>query len=376
MISIRNKGLVTNPNRRRILFLIPSLEGGGAERVFSVLLAHLDRARFEVHLGVLQGDGSYMGNVPADVSVHCLNISRVRYALPSLLSLVWRFKPQTILSTLGNLNLALIGAKPFMPRGTRLLIRESAIVTFMLEDWMRHPRLWKFLYRRLYRRADKVVCLSDSMVNDLVEHFNVPPEKLVRIYNPVDIKRVRQLAECGENPYSGPGPHLVAAGRLTRQKGFDVLLDALPQVLEQFPDVKLTIIGQGRLQRELREQTERLQLKEVVNFAGFQSNPWPYLRYADLFVLPSRYEGTPNTLLEALALGTRAVVSHCPGGSREIAAGNDAVVLVPPEDAPALARTLVSECDKLTRGLCPAPSASSLSRFELAEIIEQYSRIL
>jgi glycosyltransferase involved in cell wall biosynthesis len=365
-----------NPERRKILLLIPSLEGGGAERVFSLLLAHLDCARFELHLGVLQGNGSYMGNVPADVTVHRLNISRVRYALPSLLRLAWRLKPQTILSTLGHLNLALIAAKPLMPRGTRLLIRESAIASSLLEDWMRHPRFWKFLYRRLYKRADKVVCLSDSMVNDLAEHFDVPREKLVRIYNPVDVKQVRELAECGKNPYSGAGPHLVAAGRLTRQKGFDVLLDALPYVRQRFPDVRLTILGQGPLQRELREQSERLKLEEIVSFVGFQSNPWLYLRYADLFVLPSRYEGTSNTLLEALALGKRAVVSDCPGGSREIAEGNEAVVLVPPEDASMLARVIVEECDRLTRGLCPPASTSSLNKFELTKVVEEYSSIL
>lgn len=363
-------------SRRKILFLIPSLSEGGAQRVFSILLVHLDRKFFEPHLGILGDRNEDVSGVPSDVTIHRLKVSRVRYALPAILRLVWELRPQVILSTLGNLNLAVILIRPLMPSGTRLLIRESAIASSLLEDWMRHPRFWKFLYRRLYRRADKVICLSDSMVNDLAEHFNVPHEKLVRIYNPVDIKLVREMAEYGRNPYSGAGPQLVAAGRLTRQKGFDVLLDALPSVLQHFPDVRLTILGGGPLQQELREQADRLKLDGVVRFVGFQSNPWPYLRYADLFVLPSRYEGTSNTLLEALALGTRAVVTDCPGGSREIAEGNDAVVFVPPEDALALGQTLVSECDRHARGLCPSSSRSSLDKFELAKIVEEYSRIL
>src|SRR5690348_9035404 len=94
--------------RKKILFLIPSLAGGGAERVFAMLLAHIDRARFEPHLGVLRDQGEYMRDVPTDVNIHHLNISRVRYAILSIVRLVWRVRPSVILSTLGYLNLTLI----------------------------------------------------------------------------------------------------------------------------------------------------------------------------------------------------------------------------------------------------------------------------
>src|SRR5260370_38299311 len=98
--------------RKKILLLIPSLAGGGAERVFSILLHHLDRTRFELHLAVLQTKGAYMADIPRDVTVHDLKVFRVRYALPSIARLVWRLRPQTVLSTLGHLNLALILCHP------------------------------------------------------------------------------------------------------------------------------------------------------------------------------------------------------------------------------------------------------------------------
>src|SRR5262249_6294250 len=146
--------------------------------------------------------------------------------------------------------------------------------------------------------------LSDSMVDDLEMHFSVPKQKLVRIYNPVDVKRVRKVAEAGGNPYSRCGPHLVAAGRLSREKGFDLLVAAMPAIIKRIPEAQLTILGEGPLRELLAEQIHTLGLGEKVTLVGFQRNPWRYFRHADVFVLPSRYEGMPNTLLEALAVGT------------------------------------------------------------------------
>ena len=362
--------------RRKILLLIPSLAGGGAERVFTMLLNQLDRRRFELHLGILQDDGAYTKDVPADVKIHHLNISRVRYALPSLVRLVRKLKPKVILSTLGHLNLALISTRVFMPAGTRIVVREAAVASAFLELETRHPRLWRWLYRRLYKRADIVVCLSDSMLNDMIEQFEIPREKLIRIYNPVDISRLRELAGAAENPYSGPGPHLVAAGRLTKQKGFDVLLNSMPAVFERLPTATLVILGQGPLATELKVQSQTLGLADRVSFSGFQANPWPYLKHADLFILSSRYEGTPNVLLEALALGTPAVATECPGGTREIQAHDPDLVLVPAENEQALAQAIIRTCCAPRRTDNIQQVQQRLQPFDLREIVLAYSRIL
>ncbi len=362
--------------RRKVLFLIPSLVGGGAERVFSMLLCHLDRNRFEPHLAILQAEGAYLRDIPRDVVVHNLRVSRVRYALPSILRLVWKLRPQTLLATLPHLNLALILAKSFLPRGTRLLVREAAIVSAVLQEEKTDPRFWAWLYRHLYGRADAVVCLSDSMVEDLVVNFRLPREKLVRIYNPVDIERVRQLGGIGENPYAGAGPYLVAAGRLCRQKGFDVLLETMPMVLESLPGAQLAILGEGPLQSELTEQAQRLGLNDKVRFLGFQQNPWPWLKHADLFVLPSRYEGLSNVLLEALALGTPVVASDCPGGIREVQDCAGGIAVVPVGDPRALASAIIAVC---RRQKFPASHVTSnhsiLSRFDLKQVVGEYSKL-
>jgi glycosyltransferase involved in cell wall biosynthesis len=355
--------------RKKVLFLLPSLTGGGAERVFTTLLRHLERTRFEPHLALLQAEGAYMGDIPKDVPIHDLKVSRVRYALPRILKLIWKVRPQTILATMGHLNIALISAKLFFPPDTKLLVREAVIPSALFREENKNIRLWGWLYRHFYKRADKVVCLSDSMVSDLVENFGIPLEKLVRIYNPVDAEKVRKLAQIGRNPFNGVGPHLVAAGRICRQKGFDVLIDAMPTVLRRFPQAQLVILGEGPLEAELREQTQNLGLQDKVAFLGFQANPWLYLKHANVFVLPSRYEGLPNVLLEALALGTAVVVSDCPGGIREIKECVKQMAVVPLENPGALAEAIITVCSS------PARASESLGKFDLQQVVSEYSNI-
>jgi glycosyltransferase involved in cell wall biosynthesis len=361
--------------RRKVLFLVPSLAGGGAERVFSTLLRHLDRSRFEPHLGVLEAKGSYMGDIPDDVDIHVLNIPRVRYALPGIVKLAWTIKPQTILSTLAHLNLALMAGKPFLPQGCKLLIRESTLASIFLQTETSYPRFWRLLYRRLYPRSDKVVCPSDAIAHDLAVNFDVPREKLVRIYNPVDIESVERAAMVEQTPYTGPGPHLVSAGRLSREKGFDVLLDAMPAVLQRHPDAHLTILGEGSLRGDLTAQAQRLGLSERVEFAGFQGNPWAYLRHADVFVCPSRYEGMPNILLEAVALGTRAVAADCPGGVREIKDCDETIILVATEDSAALAEGIITACGQPNHYVEIEEREKRLEKFKLEKVVSQYSEL-
>src|SRR5262249_54323180 len=135
---------------------------------------------------------------------------------------------------------------------------------------------------------------------------------------------------------SGEGPHVVAAGRLSPEKGFDILLAAMPAVRRRLPHTQLAILGDGPLLDDLTLQAQKLDVMDAVTFKGFQQNPWPFFCHADLLVLSSRYEGLPNVLLEALALGTPVVAADCPGGIREVQRFCPEIVLVPPDDPPAL----------------------------------------
>jgi glycosyltransferase involved in cell wall biosynthesis len=163
------------------------------------------------------------------------------------------------------------------------------------------------------------------MADDLTEHFGVPRARIVTIYNPLDRKRIAARARSAASPFAGhgPGPQLVAIGRLDPQKGFDLLLRAFPELLESEPGAELWILGEDmwahqRNRQGLAALADELGISGRVHFEGYVENPYPYLEHADLFVLSSRYEGLPNVLLEALSLGCPVLAVDAPGGTREI----------------------------------------------------------
>ena len=114
---------------KKVLFILPSLRGGGAERVMVTLLKHLNRDKFDLHLALVSKEGPYLIEVPDDVPIYDLGVKRVRYAFVPMLKLIRRLKPDIVFSTLGHLNIALIMLKFLMPSHTRLIVREANTVT-------------------------------------------------------------------------------------------------------------------------------------------------------------------------------------------------------------------------------------------------------
>ncbi|HZU33788.1 MAG TPA: glycosyltransferase [Candidatus Angelobacter sp.] len=365
--------------RKRVLFLMPSFTGGvgGAERVLSTLVRHLDHSRFECHLALLQAGHTDLENIPQEVTVHQLHVSRMRYALPALVSLIWKVRPDSVLSTVAYLNVLLVLAKPLLPMTTRVLLREATTPSAFIADESANPKLWKWFYRHLYPRADKIICLSNAMMLDLRTHFGISEEKMVRIYNPVDVERIHEATKDAINPFSEGKKNLVTAGRLQRPKGFDVLIDALPGILERIPEVQLTILGEGPLESELKQQAQRLGVNKNVAFLGFKANPWHYFKFADVFILPSRFEGLPNAVLEALALGKKVVATDCPGALREVQESVGPLMLVPRENSDELANAVVAVLQNGPAAPIELEDIQrALEQFSVRQSVESYSALL
>ena len=195
--------------RSRILLLIPHLGGGGAEHVTKLLAENLSEEKYELHLGLITQNGAGIEVLPARVVVHALGARRVRAGAFRLLRLVWRLRPDVILSGMAHLNFLILMLRPFLPPGTCVLIRQNGTVSSSLTSG-ELPIWTPLLYRILYGNADRIICQSRAMAKDLCDEIGISPRKLVVLPNPVDVEAIRALAASSRNRWTGPGPHLLA----------------------------------------------------------------------------------------------------------------------------------------------------------------------
>ncbi len=355
----------------RLLFLTPSFIAGGAERVILRLLREIDTERSEAHLAVLWDEGPLKCELGPRTILHDLDCRRARYALPSIVRLIRKLRPAIVFTTLSRLNVLLLASRFLLPGGTKLVIREANTPSAELAR-LPGGKLYRHLYRHLYPLADAIVCQSDYMQNDLVTNFGVPNSKITRIYNPVPFDMIDESANLA-SPL-GVGFNFVTAGKLDYQKGYDVLIKAFSRVAAQLPDAKLTLVGRGDLLPQLEGLVAATGLLDRVEFAGFQLNPYPYFKHADVFVSSSRFEGLPNVVLEALACGTPVLATNCPGGTAEIVADGVNGWLVPPEDISALANGMLLAATE-AQGFDRGEVRSSVACYSSAAIAEQYMKL-
>ncbi len=310
-----------------LLLLIPHLGGGGAERVTELLARNLDPGHFEIHLATVTGQFPSGSALPDHVHYHPLHAGRVQNSAVPLLRLIWKLKPRVILSNMAHLNFLLLLLKPLLPMGIRILIRQNTTASAAAGSFVMQT-----CYRILYPMADRILCQSQAMADDMELHFGIPGTKLTVLANPIDTEamtaRLRTLGTRDpmpeyprpENPWrkdpwqENRWPRIVSVGRLSKEKGVDLLLETLPGLVSRFPKLLCSILGSGPEEGALREMVRRTGLENCVHFAGYQSDPMAFLVDADLFVLPSRYEGMPNALLEAASAGLPLVATPCCGG--------------------------------------------------------------
>ena len=298
--------------RLRLVLPIPHLGGGGAEQVTALLARGLSPEKYDLHLVLVTQRGADLEPLPPWVTVHALGAGRVRGGALPLLRLIRRLNPDVILSGMAHLNFLVLLLAPFFPRDTRILVRQNSTVSQALE-FGGLPFYTRPLYRLLYRRADRVICQSHSMAADLAAELRLDKERIAVLPNPVDLDGIRR-ANGEPAAWSGEGPHLLAVGRLSPEKGFDLLLRAFSMVREELPGAALTLLGAGREEGSLKALCRSLGIETAVDLPGYVDRPYSYYPGATLFVLSSRHEGMPNALLEAAAAGLPIVAVPCSGG--------------------------------------------------------------
>jgi glycosyltransferase involved in cell wall biosynthesis len=331
--------------RLRLLLLIPHLGGGGAEQVTTLLARGLSRDKYELHLCLVTQADSGGSDLPPWVTLHALGASRVRYGAISLLRLVRQLRPRIILSGMAHLNFLVLLLRPFFPPETRVLVRQNTTVSAALA-YGGLPRYTRILYRLLYRHADRIICQTQAMAKDLAKVLGIKGELLAVLPNPVDLADIRTAGD-GPDLWIGPGPHLLAVGRLSREKGFDMLLCAFGAVRRLFPQANLVIAGAGPEEATLKADCHALSLDTAVRFAGHVQCPYVFFPGATLFVLSSRHEGMPNALLEAAAGGLPIVALPSSDGIVDLLHNRPGAWIAPQISVTALADSLVTALETL-----------------------------
>lgn len=329
--------------------LIPHLGGGGAEQVTALLALGLSRSKYEIHLGLVTQADAGGEFLPFWIHFHALGARRVRTAAFRLLRLIHRIKPDVILSSMVHLNFLVLLLRPFFSPNTRVLVRQNGTASAALA-FGDLPGYTHLLYRLLYRHADQIICQTQAMATDLAGEFGIAHKQLAVLANPVDVNKIRNTASNCTNLWTGSGPHLLTVGRLARVKGFDLLLQALTTVREQFPDADLVIVGAGAEETALKRLCHELGLGSAVHFVGYVDRPCMYFPGASLFVLSSRHEGLPNALLEAAAGGLPLVAVPASGGVVDLLRGQPGAWLATEISAPALAASLLAALQALHPG--------------------------
>jgi len=321
----------------KVLFIIPNLVGGGAERVFVHLMNRLDRSRFTPELALLRRRGVLLGDLAPDIPVHELKTD-LAGAFRKIPACVERVRPDIVIATICYLDMMLGLSRIFA--GSREVVyigRETGMPSLRGRVT---TSVWnmRWLYRLAYRRLDRIVVQSVGMREDVGAIYRVPLERMVTIPNPVDVDLVRRrAAEQSPEGYETGRTNIVTLGHLLRIKGYDMLLRAFARTSDR---LHLHILGDGELGSDLERLASDLGIAGRVTFHGFRENPFPYLRAADGYVMSSWYEGFPNAVAEALALGCPVIAFDSPGGIRELVEDGVNGALVPFGDEEALAAAL------------------------------------
>lgn len=358
----------------KLVLVIPSLGGGGAERVMSALANAWVTRGHAVTLVTLAG--RERDCYPLDAAVERVALGVARRSANPLLALARN------LGRIRALRHVLRAAMPdavlsFTTRTNVLVLlaagraRRRVIVSERTAPGSYAPgAAWAWLRRRLYRRAGAVVAQTRRGADALAAIAGCTVEV---IPNPVP----PTFGTDAPPPHPGPARTLLAVGRLAPEKGFDLLIEAFARIAGEVPEWHLVIAGEGPLRDALARRIDRHRLAGRVTLAGFTRDVRARLRAADLYVLSSRFEGFPNALLEAMAEGLACVSFDCATGPRELITHARSGWLVPPGDAAALAAalaTLMRDAD--LRARLGAGAREAAGGFALPAVIGKWNRLL
>jgi glycosyltransferase involved in cell wall biosynthesis len=358
-----------------IAFFLPSMRGGGAERVVVNLAQGMSGRGLPVDVALAAAEGAFLDQLPPAVRVVDLRAPRVLRSLGPLTGYLRRERPRVLVSSMSHANLVALWASRLSARATPVVVTVHNTMSQSRADQGRVAALlWPHLLRTFYPWAASVVAVSRGAADDLATSSGLPRGRVEVVYNPVITPAMMAVArQRPDHPWLAPGqpPVILGVGRLTRQKDFPTLLRAFAAVRRQRA-ARLIILGEGDERPGLESLAAQLGVTPDVALPGFRDNAMAFMAASAVFVLSSAWEGLPTVLIEALAAGCRVVSTDCPSGPREILQDGRLGALVPVGDWAAMGDAIVSALD---RPGDPVPP-DALHAFTLDAAVDHYLRLI
>lgn len=347
-------GVPTTANR--VAIYLDSLQGYGADRTLIKITNSLANQGIGVDLVLAKPANQAAQNIHPSIRMFNLGSSR-KNVIKNVLGLARYLsihQPDVLFSSIHFNNVtaasSLALAKMFSTVNSKLIVRQANTLRHQLRTYpFPIGFLLGFCTRLVYKKADLIISQSEGMTRDVTGFMKAAPHKVRLIYNPtVTPDLFKQAQQPTHHPWFDhrTAPIVLAVGRLKPQKDFPNLLRAFAQVKQQIPDARLVILGEGPQRKELESLAHQLGIADSFDLPGFRSNPHAFIAMADVFVLSSQYEGLPNVLIEALALGKRIVATDCDSGPAEILKYGQYGKLVPVGDIDQMADAIGKELRK------------------------------
>jgi glycosyltransferase involved in cell wall biosynthesis len=365
-----------SPRRPDLAVFVASLFHGGVGKMRVHLINEFARRGVGVDLLLADRDSPYLDRVAGDIRIVDVGTSNAITGVPPLAYYLWRAQPRVLLTQRVRVNVLGLRACALARSAAHSFLTVNTNMTRELEALPPRKRARHLaLMRSYFPRNHGVIAVSRGVADDLAGLLGWPPQRIEVAPNPTITPEVLALAETPlEHSWfaAGAPPVILGMGRLEPQKDFPTLLRAFALV-RRGQAARLIILGEGKQRAALEQLAADLGIAADVQLPGFMPNPYHYLQRARLFVLSSAWEGSPNSLTEALALGTPLASTDCPSGPREILEDGRHGPLVPVGDVDALAAAMA-------RTLAHPPSREQLQaaaqRYTLARSATRYLELL
>jgi len=354
---------------KTLCFILSSLGNGGAENVMEVLAYNHAKVGYRVVIINISGNGN-LKRQHENLFLFSIGKTRFRHSFVQLINLIRDINPDVIYSSFGHINTFLVMMRSLYFNNARLILRESSSKQYK----QKHSNRWVILIEDLLfnlftRRSDYIVYQNIRLKNENKSRFSRC--NYIVINNPVDLDFFHQLASTSIPNRIKSSINILSVGTLKKAKRFDILLKAIGLVVSNNKDYQISvkIVGDGEENQFLNDMIIKLNLNDVVEIQGFVENPYPYYRWADLYILSSENEASPNVLLEAMSFDVPIISTDCFTGPRDIL-GEDYPYLVEVDDSIGIANAVKDLIDSKYR-----PNYN-LKEYLIESVMERYINMI